>query len=144
MDRADTISHQNWEPRWPTALTVSDKDEELGFRLEPRAGLRARRRLGNAPRVARATPSARPVGARPFQVVGESAGAEPPPGVPRSVAARAGVPDPGRPVLDGGIQHLPILSKGVIVLAGLLVVAIAGLVVAGMRTSAVPGARIRT
>ena len=45
-------------------------------------------------------------------------------------------------MLDGGIQHLPILSKGVIVLAGLLVVAIAGLVVAGMRTSAVPGARI--
>ena len=45
-------------------------------------------------------------------------------------------------MLDGGIQHLPILSKGVIVLAGLLVVAIAGLVVAGMRTSEVPGARI--
>ena len=44
-------------------------------------------------------------------------------------------------MLDGGIQHLPILSKGVVVLAGLLIAAIAGLVFAGMKTSAVIGAR---
>ena len=69
---------------------------------------------------------------RPFQVIGESAGSVPDAGTPRSATARAGVPDPGRPVLDGAIQHLPILSKGVIVLAVLLVAAIAGLVVAGM------------
>ena len=140
-----TISYQNWgNSPAHLRLTVSDKDEELGFRLEPEqvsvpVGGSATARLRVRPR----NPFMRgqPVH-RPFQVVGESAGAEPPPGVPRSVAARAGVPDPGRPVLDGGIQHLPILSKGVIVLAGLLVAAIAGLVVAGMRTSAVPGARI--
>jgi hypothetical protein len=43
-------------------------------------------------------------------------------------------------VLDGGIQHLPILSKGVVVLAGLLIAAIAGLVFALLRTDAVRGA----
>ena len=142
-----TITYQNWgNSPAHLRLTVSDKDEELGFRLEPEqvsvpVGGSATARLRVRPR----NPFMRgqPVH-RPFQVVGESAGAAPPPGVPRSAATRAGVPDPGRPVLDGGIQHLPILSKGVIVLAGLLVVAIAGLVVAGMRTSAVPGARIRT
>ena len=68
---------------------------------------------------------------RPFQVVGESAGAVPPPGVPRSRPPARACPIPGRPALDGGIQHLPILSKGVIVLAGLLVAAIAGLVSPG-------------
>ena len=104
-----------------------------------RSAVRRRRGCGSA----RATRScaAQPVH-RPFQVVGESAGSVPDAGTPRSVAARAGVPDPGRPVLDGAIQHLPILSKGVIVLAGLLVAAIAGLVVAGMKDGSVLGARI--
>ena len=45
------------------------------------------------------------------------------------------------PVLDGAIQQLPILSKGVVVFAGLLIAAIAGLVVAAMTTSSVVGAR---
>jgi hypothetical protein len=139
-----TITYQNWGNS-PThlRLSVSDKDESLGFRLEPEqvsvpVGSSATARLRVRPR----NPFLRGAAVhRTFQVVGESMGAAPPPGTPRSVTARAGVPDPGRPVLDGGIQHLPILSKGVVVLAGLLVAAIAGLVFAGMKTSAVIGAR---
>ena len=129
-----TITYQNWGNS-PThlRLSVSDKDESLGFRLEPEqvsvpVGSSATARLRVRPR----NPFLRGAAVhRTFQVVGESMGAAPPPGTPRSVTARAGVPDPGRPVLDGGIQHLPILSKGVVVLAGLLVAAIAGLVVRG-------------
>ena len=93
-----TITYQNWgNSPAHLRLTVSDKDEELGFRLEPEqvsvpVGGSATAHLRVRPR----NPFMRgqPVH-RPFQVVGESAGAVPPPGVPRSAAARAGVPDPG-------------------------------------------------
>ncbi len=140
-----TITYQNWgNSPAHLRLTVGDKDEELGFRLEPEqvsvpVGGSATARLRVRPR----NPFLRgqPVH-RPFQVVGESAAAVPPPGVPRSVAARAGVPDPGQPVLDGGIQQLPILSKGVIALIGLLVVAIGGLLLAWQRTGDVVGATV--
>ena len=94
-----TITYQNWgNSPAHLRLTVSDKDEELGFRLEPEqvsvpVGGSATARLRVRPR----NPFMRgqPVH-RPFQVVGESAGAAaPPPGVPRSAAARAGRARPG-------------------------------------------------
>lgn len=140
-----TITYQNWgNAAVHLRLSVADEDEELGFRLEPEqvsvpVGGVATARLRVRPR----KPFLRgaPVH-RPFQVTGESAGGAPPPGAPRPPAARAGLPDPHRPVLDGAIQHLPILSRGVVVLAGLLAAAIAGLVLAGMQRSAVVGARI--
>ena len=124
-------------------LSVSDRDEELGFRVEPMqvsvpVGGSAMARLRVRPR----NPFLRgaPV-RRPFLVVGESVGAVSPPGTSHLAAARVAVPDPSRPVLDGAIQQLPILSKGVVVLAGLLIAVVAGLVAAAMTTSKVVGAR---
>src|SRR6185312_8535065 len=98
------ITYLNWgNSPVHLRLSVDDKDEELGFRLEPEqvsvpVGGSASARLRVRPR----NPFLRgaPV-RRPFQVVGESAGAAPTPGTPRSAATRAGVPDPSRPVLDG-------------------------------------------
>jgi hypothetical protein len=43
-------------------------------------------------------------------------------------------------VVDGAVLQRPILSQGVIVLAGLLVAAVAGLVLLAMKTGSVPGA----
>ena len=112
------ISYQNWgNSPVHLRLTVKDDEEELGFQLEPEqlsvpVGGSASARLRVRPR----NPFLRGAAVRrPFQVIGESAGSVPEAGTPRSVTARAGVPDPGRPVLDGAIQHVPILSKGVIV-----------------------------
>ncbi|MGZ4602064.1 MAG: COG1470 family protein [Kineosporiaceae bacterium] len=126
-------------------LTVSDKDDALGFRLAPEqlavpVGGTATARLRVRPR----KPFMRgaPVH-RPFQVVGEPAGSAPPPGTPRSAAARAGVPEPGRPVVDGAVLQLPILSRGVVVLAGLLVAAVAGLIVLSLKSGGVLGATQR-
>ena len=76
-------------------LSVSDKDEELGFRLEPKqlsvpVGGSTTARLRVRPR----NPFLRgaPVH-RPFQVVGESAGSVSPTGTSRLAAARVGVPE---------------------------------------------------
>ena len=126
-------------------LTVSDKDDALGFKLAPEqlavpVGGTATARLRVRPR----KPFLRgaPVH-RPFQVVGESAGSGPPPGAPRSAAARAGVSEPGRPVVDGAVLQRPILSAGVVVLAGLLAAAVAGLIVLAMKSGSVLGATQR-
>ena len=138
------ISYVNWgNSPVHLRLTVKDDEEALGFQMEPEqlsvpVGGSASARLRVRPR----NPFLRGAAVRrPFQVIGESAGSVPDAGTPRSVTARAGVPDPGRPVLDGAIQHLPILSKGVIALAVLLVAAIVGLVVAGWKAGNVMGAR---
>ena len=138
------ISYVNWgNAPVHLRLAVKDDEEELGFQLEPEQlsvpiGGSATARLRVRPR----NPTLRGAAVRrPFQVIGESAGSVPEAGTPRSAVARAGVPDPGRPVLDGAIQHLPILSKGVIVLAVLLIAAIAGLVAAGWKADKVAGAR---
>lgn len=126
-------------------LSVSDKDDALGFRLAPEqlavpVGSTATARLRVRPR----KPFLRgaPVH-RPFQVVGEPAGSGPTPGTPRSAAARAGVPEPGRPVVDGAVLQRPILSTGVIVLAGLLVAAVAALVLLVLKSGGVLGATQR-
>jgi hypothetical protein len=126
-------------------LSVSDKDDALGFRLAPEqlavpVGSTATARLRVRPR----KPFLRgaPVH-RPFQVVGEPAGSAPTPGTPRSVAARAGVAEPGRPVVDGAVLQRPILSQGVIVLAGLLVAVLAGLVLLALKSGSVLGATQR-
>jgi hypothetical protein len=139
------INYLNWgNSPVHLRLTVTDKDDELGFHLEPEqvsvpVGGSASARLRVRPR----NPFLRGAAVRrPFQVIGESTGAAvQAPGTPRSAAVRAGVPDPGRPVLDGAIQHMPILSKGVVVLATLLIAAAAGLFALGMKTSSVVGAR---
>ena len=138
------ISYVNWgNSPVHLRLTVKDDEEALGFQMEPEqlsvpVGGSASARLRVRPR----NPFLRGAAVRrPFQVIGESAGSMPEAGTPRSAMARAGVPDPGRPVLDGAIQHLPILSKGVIALAVLLVAAIVGLVVAGWKAGNVVGAR---
>ena len=138
------ISYVNWgNSPVHLRLTVKDDEEALGFQMEPEqlsvpVGGSASARLRVRPR----NPFLRGAAVRrPFQVIGESAGSVPDAGTPRSAMARAGVPDPGRPVLDGAIQHVPILSKGVIALAVLLVAAIVGLVVAGWKAGNVVGAR---
>lgn len=138
------ITYTNWgNSPAHLRLSISDKDEALGFQLVPEqltvpVGGTASAHLRVRPRnpFLRGQPAH-----RPFQVVGEVAGAGPVPGTPRSAAARAGVPDPGRPVLDGAIQHLPILSKAVIVLAALLLAAIVGVVLLLLQIGSVPGAR---
>jgi Fibronectin type III domain len=124
-------------------LSILDKDELLGFRLAPEqvtvpVGGSASARL----RVRARKPFLRGVPVhRPFQVVGES-GTGPVLGTPRSAAARAGVPDPGRPVLDGALQQQPILSRAVVTLVGLLVAAVVALFAIGLKTSKVPGATV--
>ena len=139
-----TITYQNWgNSPAHLRLEVTEQDQELGFLLEPEqvsvpVGGVASARLRVRPR----NPFLRGQAVRrPFQVVGESAGSGPVPGVPRSAAARAGVPDPGKPVLDAAILHLPILSREVLVLGGLLVAALAGLVVLWFRPITVLGAQ---
>ena len=102
------VSYANWgNSPVHLRLTVKDDEEALGFQMEPEqvsvpVGGSASARLRVRPR----NPFLRGAAVRrPFQVIGESAGSVPDAGTPRSATARAGVPDPGRPVLDGAIQH---------------------------------------
>jgi hypothetical protein len=123
-----TITFTNWG-NTPVRLKLSatDKDGRLGFQLNPDAvvvpvGGRATARL----RVRPSDPFLRGTAVHlPFQVRGEQPGAAP--AGPRSVAQRAGVPDPTQPVVDGAVLHGPILSKGVIMA---LIAVIAGLAAA--------------
>lgn len=123
-------------------LVATDKDEELGFKVTPDrvlvpVGGKATARVRVRPR----NPFLRGTAVhRPFQVIGEPLGGGPPPGTPRSPAARAGVPDPSRPVIDAAMQHKPILTRGLVMSVMLLVAAIAGLVLLLLRTSSVQGA----
>ena len=137
------VTYTNWgNTPVRLRLSVTDKDQALGFRLAPDqltvpVGGTASARVRVRPR--RPFLRGAPVH-RPFQVVGVSSGSAPPPGTPRTPAARAGVPDPGRPVLDGAVLQVPILSRGVVALLALLVAAVVGLVAMGMRTGSVRGA----
>lgn len=122
-------------------LSASDKDQQLGFRITPDqlsvpvgGSAKARVRIRPVKPFLRGTPQH-----RPFQILGESGGSTPT-GAPRTPAARAGVPEPGRPVLDGALQQVPILSRSAMVLAGLLALGLAGLVAMVFRTSQVQGA----
>ena len=140
-------SHGRWSGRHTLAFTnrgnavvslrlsARDEDEELGFRIDPEqvlvpVGGSATARLQVRPR----TPFLRgaPV-RRPFRVVGEAD--------PECSTARGGVSDPNRPVLDGAIQQLPVLSRGAVALGVLLVAAIAGLVLVATTARTVVGAR---
>jgi hypothetical protein len=111
-----TITFTNWgNTPVRLKLAATDKDGRLGFQLTPDAvvvpvGGRATARL----RVRPSDPFLRGTPVHlPFQVHGEQPGAAP--AGPRSIAQRAGVPDPTQPVVDGAVLHGPILSKGVIV-----------------------------
>jgi hypothetical protein len=133
-------SHGRWSGRHTLTLTnrgnavvslrlsARDEDEELGFRIDPEqvlvsVGGSATARLQVRPR----NPFLRgaPV-RRPFRVLGEPD--------PSCSTAPVGASDPKRPVLDGAIQQLPVLSRGAVLLGVLLVAAIAGLAKLGPRT----------
>jgi hypothetical protein len=138
------VTYTNWgNSTVHLRLSVVDKDAVLGFQLVPEqvtvpvggsAGARLRVRARKP--FLRGTPVH-----RAFQVIGES-GTGPPPGTPRSAMARAGVPDPGRPVLDGAMQQQPILSRALVMLAGLLVAALVALIAVVLQTAKVPGAGV--
>jgi hypothetical protein len=138
-----TITFTNWG-NTPVRLKLSatDKDGRLGFQLTPDAvvvpvGGRATARL----RVRPSDPFLRGTPAHlPFQVHGEQPGTAAPVG-PRSVAQRAGVPDPTQPVVDGAVLHGPILSKGVIMALIAVVAALAAAVALLFRAGDVKGAR---
>lgn len=122
-------------------LSAGDKDGQLGFRVTPEqlsvpvgGSAKARVRVRPVKPFLRGTPQH-----RPFQIIGESGGSTPT-GTPRTPAARAGVPEAGRPVVDGALQQVPILSRSVVVLAGLLALGLAGVVAMLFRTSQVQGA----
>jgi hypothetical protein len=138
--------HQVTYTNWGNApvylrLSANDKDDLLGFRITPE---RVSVPIGGS---ARARVRVRPVKPflrgtavnRPFQIVGES-GAAAAINTPRSAAARAGVPEPGRPVLDANLYQLPILSRGVMMLGAAAALAVAGVVGLLLRTSQVQGA----
>jgi hypothetical protein len=138
------VTYTNWgNSAVHLRLSASDKDGQLGFRVTPEqvsvpvgGSARARVRVRPVKPALRGTPAH-----RPFQVIGES-GTSIPSGTPRSAAARAGVPEPGRPVLDGALQQVPILSRSVVMLAALLALGLAGLFAMAFRTSQVKGAPI--
>jgi hypothetical protein len=124
-------------------LSASDKDGQLGFQITPdqvsvpvggNVSAKVRARAANP--FFRGTPVH-----RPFQIVGESGGSTPT-GTPRTAAARAGVPEPGRPVVDGALQQIPILSRSTMMFAGLFALGLAGLIAMMFRTSQVRGATI--
>ena len=136
------VTYTNWgnSPVY-LRLSANDKDDQLGFRITPEQvsvpiGGSARARIWVRPvkPFLRGTPVN-----RPFQVVGES-GTGTPIGTPRSVAARAGVPEPGRPVLDAALHQIPILSRSVLMAGGLLGLGVAGVVAMLLRSSQVQGA----
>lgn len=118
-------------------LVASDPDATLGFYVSPDVvdlpiGASASIRL--SARVRRPFLRGSPV-RHPFRVVGE------PLDTPRAGPAPA-TPygDPDRPVVDAALQQRPILSRGVVVLAGLaLVAALAGGAYAWNRPQGAPG-----
>ena len=137
-----TITFTNWgNSPVRLKLSASDKDGRLGFQLDPDAvvvpvGGRATARL----RVRPSDPFLRGTPVHlPFQVRGEQPGAAPV--GPRSVAQRAGVPDPTTPVVDGAVLHGPILSKGVVMTLIAAVAALAAAVALLFRAGDVQGAR---
>jgi hypothetical protein len=120
-------------------LVATDPDEKLGFLLAPETvdvplGGNATARL----KVRTRAPTLRGSPARlPFRVVGEP---DPPP----PAGATPGVPDPRQPVLDASFNQRPILSRGVVAAAGLVLVgavAITGfaLTLGGSKNSAEDG-----
>jgi hypothetical protein len=138
-----TVTFTNWgNTPVRLKLTATDKDGRLGFQLNPDTlsvpvGGSATARL----RVRPNDPFLRGAPVHlPFQVRGEQPGAAAPAG-PRSVAARAGVPDPTQPVLDGAVLHGPILSRGVIVALTAAVLAVVAALALLFRAGDVAGAR---
>ena len=137
-----TITFANWgNSPVRLKLTATDKDGRLGFQLNPDAvvvpvGGRATARL----RVRPSDPFLRGTPVHlPFQVRGEQPGAAP--AGPRSVAQRAGVPDPTQPVVDGAVLHGPILSRGVVFALIAVVAALAAALALLFRAGDVKGAR---
>ena len=119
----------------PLRLSARDEEEELGFRIDPEqvvvpVGGSATARLQVRPRkpFLRGAPVR-----RPFRVVSETD--------PERSTARGGVSDPSRPVLDGAIRQLAVLSRGAVLLGVLLVAAMAGLVMVVTTATTVKGAR---
>jgi hypothetical protein len=140
-----TVTFTNWG-NTPVRLKLSatDKDGRLGFQLTPDAvvvpvGGRATARL----RVRPSDPFLRGTPVHmPFQVHGEQPGAAAAAAAgPRSIAQRAGVPDPTQPVVDGAVLHGPILSKGVIIALIAVVAAIAAAGALLFRAGDVQGGR---
>ena len=138
------VTYTNWgNSAVHLRLSAGDKDGQLGFRLHPEqlsvpvgGTAEARVRVRPVKPFLRGTPVH-----RPFQIIGES-GNSAPTGTPRTPAARAGVPDPGHPVLDGALQQVPILSRSAVLLAGLLAAGLAALIAMAFRTSQVKGATV--
>jgi hypothetical protein len=135
------LTYTNWgNSAIRIRISASDVDQELGFRVRPEElavpmGGRASTRIRVRPRrpFLRGTPVR-----RPFQVLADPGGPSRPPGA----AARSGVSEPGRPLLDAAFQQIPVFSRGVVVALVLVLVAgIAGIVSAIM-SSRVTGAPI--
>ena len=132
-----TVRLSNWgNAPAQLRLVATDPDATLGFYLRPDVvdlpiGGQATVRLSARAR----RPFLRGSSVRhPFQVVGEPVGAAPGP----APATPYGNPD--RPVVDAALEQRPILTKGVVTLAGLvLVAALAGGAYAWTRPPGTPG-----